>query len=67
MRVQLAGGVMVGPALGASLLTIGALALRSHVRSLPHRSGWCLAMERGLPAAHVRTPSVAGRSPSSTL
>ena len=62
-------GFMVGPAVGASLVTIGPTALPVAC------AGLCLvalvgalATERGLPAAHVRTPSVVSRGvASSTL
>jgi predicted MFS family arabinose efflux permease len=60
-------GFMVGPAVGASLLTIGPLALPVACMGL------CLvalagtvATEHGLPPAHVRTPRVAARGASSS-
>jgi hypothetical protein len=60
-------GFMVGPAVGASLLTIGPQALPVAC------AGLCLvalvgalALERGLPAEHVRTPRMIARGASSS-
>ena len=60
-------GFMVGPAVGASLLTVGPSALPVAC------AGLCvlalvgaLATERGLPVEHVRTPRVVARGTSSS-
>lgn len=62
-------GFMIGPAIGATLLTVGPVALpvASAGLCLVAVAG-ALAMERGLPAEHARTPSVTTReAPSSPL
>ena len=62
-------GFMIGPAIGATLLTLGpvALPLASAGLCLLAIAG-ALAMERGLPAQHARTPSMTVRdAPSSAL
>ena len=59
-------GFMVGPAIGASLLTIGPLALpiACAVLCVAALAG-ALAIERGLPAEHLRTPRVIARAAAS--
>lgn len=62
-------GFMIGPAIGATLLTVGPVALpvASAGLCLVALAG-ALAMEGGLPAEHARTPSVTTReAPSSPL
>jgi predicted MFS family arabinose efflux permease len=60
-------GFMVGPALGASLLTVGPLALPVACAGLCVVAlAGALATERGLPAEHVRTPRVIARAASSS-
>jgi predicted MFS family arabinose efflux permease len=60
-------GFMVGPAIGASLVTIGPLALPVACAGLCAVAlAGALATERGLPAEHLRTPRVIARGPSSS-
>jgi predicted MFS family arabinose efflux permease len=60
-------GFMVGPAVGASLLAIGPSALPVACAGLCLVAlGGALAIERGLPAAHVRTPRAIARGASSS-
>jgi predicted MFS family arabinose efflux permease len=60
-------GFMVGPAVGASLLTVGPLALPVACAGLCLVAvAGALATEHGLPSAHVRTPRVAARGASSS-
>jgi predicted MFS family arabinose efflux permease len=60
-------GFMVGPAIGASLLTIGPLALPIACAGLCAAAlVGALATERGLPAEHLRTPRVIARGASSS-
>jgi len=61
------GGFMVGPAVGASLLTVGPLALPIACACLCLVAlAGALATERGLPAEHARTPRVTARGASSS-
>jgi predicted MFS family arabinose efflux permease len=60
-------GFMVGPAIGASLLTVGPLALPAACASLcVVAMAGALATERGLAADHIRTPRVTARGASSS-
>jgi hypothetical protein len=60
-------GFTVGPAIGASLLTMGPLALPIACAGLCAAAlVGALATERGLPAEHLRTPRVIARGASSS-
>jgi hypothetical protein len=62
-------GFTIGPAIGATLLTVGPLALPlASVGLCLIAIAGALAIERGLPMAHARTPSMTAReAPSSGL
>lgn len=67
MGLSWQAGFMIGPAVGATLLAIGPLALPIACAGvcLAALAG-ALATERGLPADHARTPRVSARGASSS-